>query len=79
MASPGIEVIRPLFVLVLALVCLDVGRVAAEEIGYSDWKDRCLKTPSNRTLRGRFPSKDQLPLKDFRAVQQVVEKLFVQI
>ncbi|MEE3285642.1 MAG: metallophosphoesterase family protein [Planctomycetota bacterium] len=78
MASPGIEVIRPFCMLVLALVCLDVGRVAAAEIGYSDWKDRCLKTPSNRTLRGRFPSKDQLPLKEFRVVQQLVEKLFVQ-
>ena len=48
----------------------------AQEIGYSDWKTRCLKTPSNRTLKGRFPEKDQLPLKDFRVVQQLVEKLF---
>lgn len=52
--------------------------VVAEEIPYADWRTRCLRTPPNRVLKGRFPSKEQLPLKEFRVVQELVEKLFRQ-
>lgn len=67
---------QPLLAVVVALTSVAVNPVAAEEILYGDWKARCLRTPANRVLRGRFPSKEQLPLKDFQVVQQLVSKLF---
>ena len=67
---------RPLLAAAVALVSLAANPVAAQEILYGDWKDRCLRTPANRVLKGRFPSKEQLPLKDFQVVEQLVEKLF---
>lgn len=38
---------------------------AKEAITFDVWKARCLSTPPNRTLRGRMPSKTQLPLPNF--------------
>ena len=79
MSWPTIRLISScgsLLAVLTALVLVAAAPATAQEIGYSDWKTRCLKTPSNRTLKGRFPEKDQLPLKDFRVVQQLVEKLF---
>ena len=46
--------------------------VQGQDVSYKDWKARCLQTPANRVLMGRFPSKDQLPLKDFQVVRQLV-------
>ena len=50
--------------------------VQSQEISYADWKTRCLQTPANRVLMGWFPSKDQLPLKDYAEVRQLVGKAF---
>jgi hypothetical protein len=57
--------------LACALALLSVnGRASAEEktISYGEWKARCLRTPANRTLKGRFPTPEQLPLPDFKTV-----------
>ncbi len=67
---------QPLLAVVVALASAAANPLAAEEIPYNDWKARCLRAPANRVLKGRFPSKEQLPLKDFRVVQQLVSKLF---
>lgn len=50
--------------------------VRGQEISYADWKARCLRTPANRVLMGRFPSKQQLPLQDFGEVRKLVDKVF---
>jgi hypothetical protein len=67
---------QPLLAVVIGLVSVAANHVSAEEILYGEWKARCLRTPANRVLKGRFPSKEQLPLKEFRVVQQLVEKVF---
>ena len=68
--------VQPLLVVVVAFALSAANQLVAAEIPYGDWKARCLRTPANRVLKGRFPSKEQLPLKDFRVVQQLVSKLF---
>ena len=68
---------QPLLAVVVALASVSADPVAAEEILYGDWKARCLRTPANRVLKGRFPDKQQLPLKEFQVVRQLVNKLFV--
>ena len=60
----------------LIFSCLSAGLLAAEQKHptYADWKARCLKTPANRTLNGRFPTQEQLPLPDSQLVQDLAIK-----
>jgi hypothetical protein len=46
-----------------------------EQMPYQQWKTRCLFAPSNRSLQGRIPAKQQLPLPDFGVVQSLTLKL----
>lgn len=39
---------------------------------YEEWMMACRKLPSNRSLRGRVPAKDVLPLKEFRDFESVL-------
>jgi len=48
---------------------------AQELMPYQQWKTRCLFAPSNRTLQGRIPSKEQLALPDFAVVQSQTLKM----
>lgn len=63
--------------LLIFLSVLAVGRctTARELTTFDDWKSRCLAAPSNRTLRGRMPTLEQLPIKDFEIVDSQARQL----
>lgn len=43
---------------------------------YSEWRSSCKKLPSNRSLRGSFPSKEILPLKTFVEFEHALDAFF---
>lgn len=45
---------------------------------YLEWVAACKKLPSNRSLRGRLPPKELLPLKEFRELDAVLSNFFEQ-
>jgi hypothetical protein len=45
---------------------------------YEDWVAACRKAPSNRSMRGRFPPKESLPLKDFAEFDAVLSAFIEQ-
>ena len=45
---------------------------AAGVQSYAEWISNCRKLPPNRSLRGRPPSKDVLPIKEFREFDTVL-------
>ena len=47
-------------------------------LSYQEWVAACQKLPSNRSLRGRLPPKALLPLKEFRALEEVLSAFFEQ-
>ena len=52
--------------------------IGQELVTFESWKLRCLSVPANRTLRGRMPTKEQLPLKDFGVVHSQARRLLEQ-
>lgn len=46
---------------------------AAEWPSFSEWKESCKNLPSNRSLAGRFPAGDELPLKTFAEFESVLD------
>ena len=61
----------------LLLIAVSSAFASAQElVTFDSWKKRCLATPANRVLRGRMPTKKQLPLGDFDDVKsQALEAL----
>ena len=49
------------------------GTANASPFTYEQWAAACRELPSNRSLRGRFPPKDVLPIKDFGAFEKVLD------
>jgi hypothetical protein len=45
---------------------------------FADWKAACDRLPSNRSLRGRLPRKELLPLQHFSEFEAVVATFFAQ-
>jgi hypothetical protein len=45
---------------------------------YEDWIAACRKLPSNRSLKGRYPPKESLPLKDFAEFDAILSAFMEQ-
>lgn len=43
---------------------------------YIEWRAACLKLPSNRSLEGRLPPRDLLPLRDFSELDGLLDRYF---
>jgi hypothetical protein len=66
----------------VAFCQVDIIKLAAKESAstnspafartYEDWLAACRKLPTNRSLRGRYPPKEVLPLKDFAEFETVL-------
>ncbi|GEM_PF-465540 len=67
-----------LALLILSLVLLPTSRAAESNAwpSYEDWRSACVDLPANRTLLGRFPSKDILPLKSFEDFEPALDAFF---
>lgn len=52
--------------------------IAKEAVTFEAWKESCLATPANRTLQGRMPKKEQLPIQDFGDVRAQATQLLDQ-
>jgi len=57
--------------LFLLIAAGSLSATAQELVTFDSWKKRCLATPANRVLKGRMPTKKQLPLSDFGAVKSL--------
>lgn len=72
---------RICFQLVLLIVALGVltpsnASDSSKWPNFSAWRTACEKLPSNRSLSGRFPPKDLLPLKSFGEFELVLDAFF---
>jgi hypothetical protein len=61
--------------LVLSLGFLTPARAAESAVwpSYTEWRASCADLPSNRSLNGRFPATDILPLKSFGEFEKVLD------
>ncbi len=64
--------------LLLGLSCLAPVHAASLPTwpSYADWRSSCVDLPSNRSLRGRFPARDLLPLKSFGEFERALDAYF---
>jgi hypothetical protein len=68
--------------LILITAAVFIAALAADAVpslpSFEQWQAACAKPPSNRSLRGRLPSKDLLPLRSFAEFDAVLEMFFGQ-
>ena len=70
---------KPYLILALFALLVPCHRAGAQELlSFDAWKTRCLKTPPNRVLQGRMPSKKLLPIADFATARSVAKQLLKQ-
>jgi len=64
--------------LLLALGFLTPVRAADSQVwpSYAHWRSSCVDLPSNRSLLGKFPKNDVLPLKSFSEFEQALDAFF---
>ena len=58
-----------------ALLSLSATAGIAQEISYREWRERCLRAPSNRSLSGRFPARSVLPLTDLGDLERLLDRM----
>lgn len=50
--------------------------VSGADRSYAEWRAACLKLPLNRSLEGRLPPRDLLPLRDFGELEGLLDRYF---
>lgn len=73
------RVLSGLWLLATLAVCLFVThslRAAGPEPTFAEWRTACSRLPPNRALNGRLPHPSLLPLREFAALDQLLERFF---
>lgn len=71
------RLVRPgIFWVFLCLSTLVTPQGHAADRTYEEWRAACLKLPLNRTLGGRLPPRDLLPLQRFDEVSALLDRFF---